>query len=84
MNYYNFSDLISRIRVGYNGHHNSVKVLKNKFSLQFLSLLQKIGLIRGFYLLKNENLILVYLKYTNSKPSILCIESVSKPTKRIF
>lgn len=84
MNYYNFSDLVSRIRVGYNGHHNSVKVLKNKFALQFLSLLQKIGLIRGFHILKNEDLILIYLKYTNSRPSFHSIELISKPTKRIF
>jgi ribosomal protein S8 len=84
MNYYNLADLISRINVAYRNNLISIKVLKNKLSLNFIYLIYKIGLIRGFYVLNNENYILVYLKYKNKRPSIHKIEIISKPSKRVY
>jgi ribosomal protein S8 len=84
MNYYNFSDLICKIKVAYKLHLLSIKVLKNKLSIKFLYLIYKIGLIRGFFILENENNIIVFLKYKNSKPSIYDISIVSKPSKRVY
>jgi len=84
MNYHNLSDLISRIKVAYRCNLISTKVLKNKMSINFLYLIFKIGLIRGFYILENENNILVYLKYKNKKPAIFNIEVISKPSKRVY
>ena len=84
MNYYNFSDLLIRIKLAYKGHLTSIKVLKNKFTIKFLYLLQKIGLIRGFFFLKNDNYMLVYLKYMNGKSCINNINLISKPSNRIF
>src|SRR3954468_3152249 len=84
MNYYNLADLISRIKVAYKCNLISVKVLKNKMSINFLYLIYKIGLIRGFYILENENNILVYLKYKNKRPAIFNIDLVSKPSKRVY
>ena len=84
MNHYNLADLISRINVAYRNNLISVKVLKNKLSLNFLHLIYKIGLIRGFYVLNTENKILVYLKYKNKKPCIYNMKVVSKPSKRIY
>jgi len=84
MHYYNFSDLIIRLKWAYKSHYSSIKVIKNKFTIKFLYLLQKIGLIRGFFFLINENNILVYLKYFNGRRCIFNINIVSKPSKRIY
>jgi len=84
MNYYNFSDLIIRLKWAYKSHYSSIKVKKNKFTIKFLYLLQKIGLIRGFFFLYNENTILVFLKYKNGVACINDIDVISKPSKRIY
>jgi len=84
MNYYNLADLISRINVAYKCNLISVKVLKNKLSINFVFLIYKIGLIRGFYILERENSILIFLKYKNKKPVILYIRIISKPSQRIY
>jgi ribosomal protein S8 len=84
MNYYNISDLLIRLKWGYKRHYYSIKVSKNKFTIKFLYLLQKIGLIRGFFFILNENVILVYLKYIKSKSCVYDIELISKPSKRIY
>jgi ribosomal protein S8 len=84
MNYYNLSDLIIRLKLAYKNHLISVKVLKNKFTIQFLDILFRIGIIRGFFILENENNILVYLKYKNKKAVIFNIRAISKPSKRVY
>jgi ribosomal protein S8 len=84
MNYYNFSDFIIRIKLAYRRHLSSIKVLKNKFIVKFIYILQKIGIIRGFFFLQNENNILIYLKYINGRPFIFDINVISKPSKRVY
>lgn len=84
MNYYIFSDLIIRLKLAYKSHYKSVKVLKNKFTIKFLFLLQKIGLIRGYFFIYNENTILVYLKYSRGLPCLYDINIISKPSNRIY
>jgi len=84
MNFYNFSDLIIRLKWAYKSHYHSIKVIKNKFTIKFLYLLQKIGLIRGFSFLLNEDNILVYLKYFGGRSCIFDINIISKPSKRIY
>jgi ribosomal protein S8 len=70
--------------LAYKNHYTSVKVKKNKFTVNFLYLLQKIGLIRGFFFILNENYILVYLKYINSRACFMDINLISKPSKRVY
>jgi len=84
MNYYHLSDLICRIKVAYKNYFVSIKVLKNKLSINFLYLLHKIGVIRGFFILEKEDNILVLLKYKFKKPSIYDIKIISKPSKRVY
>jgi len=84
MNYYNFSDLIIRLKWAYKSHYSAIKVLKNKLTIKFLFLLQKIGLIRGYFFLQNENMILVYLKYNNGNACIYNMDIISKPSKRVY
>ena len=78
------SDVIARLSNAYNLHLSSIKVLKNNMTLNFLFLLYKQGLIRSFFILRNQKEILVYLKYKNKKPVIFEIKIVSKPSKRIY
>jgi ribosomal protein S8 len=84
MHYHCFSDLVIKLKLAYKSHYTSIKIKKNKFAIKFFSLLQKIGLIRGFSFILSENNILVYLKYINSKPCFSNINVVSKPSQRIF
>ena len=84
MNNYNIGDLIIRLKLGYKSHYHSIKVKKNKFTIKFLDLLQKIGLIRGFFFILNENSVLIYLKYIKSKSCIYDIKLISKPSKRVY
>jgi len=84
MNNFIFADLITRIKVGYKSRLLSIKVLKNKLTINFLILLYKIGLIRSFYMLNNEKKILIYLKYKNNKPIIYSMDLISKPSRRIY
>lgn len=84
MNYSILSDLIIRLKFAYKSHYKSIKVLKNKFTIKFLFLLQKIGLIRGYFFILNENTILVYLKYIRGLPCVYDINVISKPSNRIY
>jgi len=84
MNYHNFSDLISRLKVAYKTHLFSIKVLKNNLTINFLYLLYKLGLIRSFFILQNQSEVLVYLKYINKRPLIFDIKVISKPSKRVY
>jgi ribosomal protein S8 len=84
MHYYCFSDLITRFKLAYKNHYTTVKVKKNKFTINFLYLLQKIGLIRGYFFILNENHILIHLKYINSRACFSNIKLISKPSKRIY
>jgi ribosomal protein S8 len=79
-----FGDLLIRIKMGYKSRLLSIKVLKNKLTINFLFLLYKIGLIRSFHILKYEKNILVYLKYRNNKPAIYSIDLISKPSRRVY
>ena len=84
MHYHSFSDLIIRLKLAYKNHYVSVKIKKNKFTIKFFSLLQKIGLIRGFSFIFSENHLLVYLKYLNSRSCFTNINVVIKPSKSIY
>ena len=84
MNNFIFADLITRIKVGYKARLLSIKVLKNKLTVNFLFLLYKIGLIKSFHILKNENKILLYLKYIDNKPAFFSIDLISKPSYRVY
>jgi hypothetical protein len=46
--------------------------------------MQKIGLIRGFIFIINENNILVYLKYIKGISCFYDIKVISKPSKRVY
>ncbi len=85
MTNYHFADLLVRIKVAYNAHLVSVKVVKTQLIIQFLYLLYKMGLIKSFYIIPDESNILVYLKYKkNGTPLIHSLDLISKPSKRVY
>lgn len=85
MTNYHLADLLVRIKVAYNAHLVSVKVVKTQFIIQFLYLLYKMGLIKSFYIIPDEPNILVYLKYKkNGTPLIHSLDLISKPSKRVY
>jgi ribosomal protein S8 len=82
---YHLADLLVRIKVAYNAHLVSIKVVKTHLIIKILYLLYKIGLIKSFYILCNEPNILIYLKYKkNGAPLIHSFDLISKPSKRVY
>jgi ribosomal protein S8 len=72
------------MRVASRQHLKSIKMTKSKFILEILGLLHKEGFIRGFIVLRNEDSILIYLKYNKNKPCYYDIYLISKPGKRVY
>ena len=86
LNYY-LSELVSCIKVGYNLKKLFVYVKFNLKLLRILNLLYKDGFIRGFFILKRNNVkyIKIYLKYDfNNKSVINIFRLVSKPSCRKY
>jgi ribosomal protein S8 len=84
MNNYLLGDLVARMRVASRQYLKSIKIIKSKFIFEVINLLFKVGFIRGFFILKGENSILIYLKYNNNKKFFYGIELISKPGRRVF
>jgi len=83
VNYW-LADLVVRLKVASRCHLRSVKVNYTKLTCKVISILYKLGIIGGFKMLKNEDSILVFLKYYNSRCCFYDIKLVSKPGRRIY
>lgn len=77
------SDLLTRLRNGYNAKLLSVVVLNSKIVINILAILQRLGYIRYFKIL-NNNEIVVFLAYYRNQPGIRSISRVSKLSNRIY
>jgi ribosomal protein S8 len=75
------SNMISIIKVGCNARHLNVIVQNSKLCLNVLTVLYKLGYIRG-YIIKNKKNVVVLLKYINNKPTIRNINVISTPGRR--
>ena len=84
MSNYLLAEFVTRMRVASKSHWKSVKILKSNFILQIINLLYKEGFIRGFLILKNEDNILVFLKYYKNKASYYSLFLISKPGRRVY
>jgi small subunit ribosomal protein S8 len=83
------ADMITRIRNGQKANLKEIILFWPfpKKYLQFLILLEKEGVIRGFkkIILKNKEFFIILLKYNEfQNPLIKKIELISKPGKRVF
>lgn len=77
------SNMVSNIRVGSNAKKLHVKVQNSKLCSRVLDILYKLGYIRGF-ILEDRKKILVLLKYSNNKPVIRDIRTISTPGRRMY
>jgi small subunit ribosomal protein S8 len=75
--------MISIIKVGCNARHLNVIVQNSKLCLNVLTVLYKLGYIRG-YIIKDKKNVVVLLKYINNKPTIRNINVISTPGRRKY
>ena len=79
------SNFFSKIKNGYLAKKNKIIQFKSKQIISILNILIKEGLIRSYQIpKKNKNIIIIYLKYNNNKPTIQQIIKISKPSRRIY
>lgn len=77
------SDMLTRIRNGYNMNFSEVQAINSKICKKILDILYEEGYIRGYKEI-NKNNILILLKYIDNKSVIKEISRISKPGKRIY
>lgn len=77
------SDLLTRLRNGYNAKLLNVTVLNSKIIISILSVLQRLGYIRSFKIVNNKE-IHVTLVYYRNQPGIRHVRRVSKLSKRLY
>jgi len=77
------SNMVSIIKVGSTAKHLDVTVQNSKLCINILSILYKLGYIRGFTI-KSKKFIKVFLKYADNKPTIRNINVISTPGRRIY
>lgn len=77
--------MYTRIRNGIVAKKKSILHPKKVFLFQILKILYKEGYISGFRISKeNNNMIEIFLKYSNGKAVLSKVLSVSKPGRRIY
>lgn len=77
------SNMVCIVKVGCNAKHLQVVVQNSKLCINILSVLYRLGYIRGF-IIKDQKSIIVLLKYINNKPVIRNIAVISTPGRRTF
>ena len=77
------SNMLSIVKVGCNARHLQVTVQNSKLCINVLSVLYKLGYIRGF-IIKDQKNITILLKYINNKPVIRNIAVISTPGRRTY
>jgi small subunit ribosomal protein S8 len=75
--------MISIIKVGSTAKHLDVTVQNSKLCINILSVLYRLGYIRGFTV-KSKKFIKIFLKYADNKPTIRNINVISTPGRRIY
>ncbi len=79
------ADLITRIRNGSLANKLEILVLKSKYTIYFLNILEKEGFIRGYKISKDQPYyLIVLLKYFESKPVISKFKKISTKSKRLY
>lgn len=77
------SNMISIVKVGYNARHLQVVIQNSKLCINVLSVLYKLGYIRGF-IIKDQKNVIILLKYINNKPAVRNIAVISTPGRRTY
>ena len=77
------SDLVARLNNAITRKKDSLLVPDTKATKNILNVLEEQGFIRG-YQLKNNNLLIINLKYYKNNPVINSLKVISKPSRRIY
>jgi small subunit ribosomal protein S8 len=77
------SNMVSAIKAGSRSRQLSVITQNSKLCVGVLSVLYRLGYIRGFSI-KNKRSIVVMLKYVGSKSVLRSINVVSTPGRRVY
>ena len=80
------ADTLTILRNATNAHHETVEFPASKLLERMMAILKTDGYIEDFRLLKDnkQGLLKVYLKYENTKSSIIGIKRVSRPGLRVY
>lgn len=80
------SDMIIRIKNALLSEKDEVVVPKSNFKLSILNILKKLEFINDYKIerIDKKNVLKVFLKYHNNKPSIAHFKRLSKPGSRIY
>jgi small subunit ribosomal protein S8 len=81
------ADMLTRVRNAGKAKFNSVDIPGSKMKFELAKLLKNEGYIRNYKFLKDDKqgVLRVYLKYNDKQEhSILRIDRVSKPSKRVY
>jgi small subunit ribosomal protein S8 len=81
------ADMLTRVRNAGKAKFNSVDIPGSKMKLELAKLLKDEGYIRNYKFIKDnkQGMLRVYLKYNEKQEhTILRIDRVSKPSKRVY
>ena len=81
------ADMLTRVRNAGKAKFNSVDIPGSKMKIELAKLLKDEGYIRNYKFVKDnkQGVLRVYLKYNDKQEhSILSIDRVSKPSKRVY
>ena len=81
------ADMLTRVRNAGKAKFNSVDIPGSKMKFELAKLLKEEGYIRNYKFIKDnkQGVLRVYLKYNEKQEhSILRLERVSKPSKRVY
>ena len=81
------ADMLTRVRNAGKAKFNSVDIPGSKMKFELAKLLKEEGYIRNYKFIKDnkQGILRVYLKYNEKQEhSILRIDRVSKPSKRVY
>ena len=81
------ADMLTRVRNAGKAKFNSVDIPGSKLKFELAKVLKEEGYIRNYKFIKDskQGVLRIYLKYNeNQEHSILRIDRVSKPSKRVY
>ncbi len=80
------ADMLTRIRNAVVVGHEEVLVPASRMKLSISRILKEEGFIRDFETIKgkSQQVIKLYLKYSDGQPALLGLERVSKPGLRVY
>lgn len=81
---YLIASVVSILNIGMRRRLRFIKIVKTIIAIRLLRILYKEGVIRTFTILEDNDIILVYFKYTDSINLCMKLSLISKPSNRAY